>query len=465
MKKTLLLSEGSITNSLIALNHFIPEFKKDFEIVFVTFAHSNKIRKRAKELGISLYEIPFYTKKRFPKEKINEEIKKIEEFIKFPINKIIFSDPEFQEIYNKDREATLSWFIKIFEIYYSLIKKHKIEAHYTSGSDHIFNFLPHFIMKALKKKTYTLIFVPYYGIILTSNFFGEFTEKKIFSKEINYKEYISPIKSKPVDYVDKLRYKEYFNLKIIDKILKIIKRDLDEKGNLYKARGNLTFGDVLLYVPKTLSTKAKISKLKRTTYKKINPKQKYVYFPLLYTEDAQIRVKYPEAYNQYELIRNISRNIPAEYKIIVKEHPVWKGQYSVKELEDLASHPNIIVVDPNISSKKIFPHIDCVITINSTVGYEALFFNKPVFVLGRPFYKNFPGIIKINSVREIFDIFTNKKQMLLKKQEIDQNLEKAVKDLLSKSLYLDYGKFLSSEETDSGIKKISLLLKGLVSKK
>ncbi len=465
MKKTLLLSEGSVTNSLITLNLYVPEFKKDFNVIFITFAHSEEVRRKTKEEGIALYEIPFSDKKtKSNRDYILKNIRYIEGMIKFPVQKIIFSDPEFYKIYVKNEILALDWFIRIFNFYERLIKEKNIQIHFSVGSDRIFNFLPHLILKSLSRKSYTLIFVPYYGFVLTSDFFGTFTENIKTNSKIDYRKYIKPIIEKSVDYVDELNIKKHLNKKIFRKVKKIIIRDIEEKQNLYRSKGNLTTNYILFFAPNLLKTKIKTYFMKKLIYKKINPNQKYIYYPLLYTEDAQIRLKYPEGYNQYELIRNIAKNIPLEYKLIVKEHPAWKGQYSFKELHDISKLPNVVVVHPNLSSKKIFPFIDYVVTVNSTVGYEALFFNKVVFIIGTPFYKDFPGVIKISLPSELFRLITNQKLIKEKKREIEKRLKIRVEELLANSIKLDYEEFLSTKDTKKGIQKIALMLKKLAYK-
>jgi capsular polysaccharide export protein len=194
-------------------------------------------------------------------------------------------------------------------------------------------------------------------------------------------------------------------------------------------------------------------------YKKINSEEKYVYYPLHYTKDAQITVKYPEAYNQYELIRNIIKNLPLTYRLIVKEHPAYIGKYSLRELYNLSKDPRIVIVNPKISSKDIFPFSEYVFSINSTVGYEALFFKNIVFVLGETFYKNLPGVIKINSEKELFSIMSNELFIKKKKEEMNNELEKEVKNLLKNSLKSDYDNFFTGKAMSSGVIAITLLLR------
>ena len=190
-------------------------------------------------------------------------------------------------------------------------------------------------------------------------------------------------------------------------------------------------------------------------YGQIEPGQKYIYFPFHFTEDAQVRLKYPEGYNQYELIRNMSRNLPIDIKLLVKEHPAYAGGFSLKELRDLSKHPNIVVLHPDISSKEIFEHIDFVITINSTVGYEALFYDKIVITMGSSFYESFPGVINMKDVREIYNLLRDDELKSNKERELKDHLKERTTKLSKSSLKFDYYNIHS----DENIRKMKYLLK------
>jgi len=459
-KKNLLLSGVNISNDLILLDNFVPEFKKYFNIFLTTFSHSEEIRKKAREMGVTLFEFPYYNKKEeLSRKEIYFELNKIEKKINFPVQKILFGDPEFYEIYKKNEKSSLTWFIKLFKIYEKIIEEKKIEIHYTGGPDHLFHLIPHFIMRSMDLKSCDLVVFPYYGLSLSSDFLSDITEKFPAAIQKNYISHKSIIKNNPVYYIDKVNLKKHINLRFIEKIYRIILRDFKERGNVYKSAGTITIKKMLLLIPNLIKIKLKVGFLNLFSYKNMNPGEKYIYYPLHYTEDAQIRVKYPEAYNQYELIRNILKTLPSEYKLIVKEHPSYIGRYSLRELYSLSKHPKIVIVNPKISSKEIFPFSEYTLSINSTVGYEALFFKNIVFVLGEAFYKNLPGVIKINSEKELFTIINN--DLLIKKkiEERDKDLEKKVKDLLKNSLKSDYENFLNGKDMHSGVSAIALLLK------
>ena len=298
---------------------------------------------------------------------------------------------------------------------------------------------------------------PYYGVTLTNDFFGKYTfDEKIEKDDVNFEEYKSCLKENKVyfdpDVFNKVEYGKYWNIKRLMKRILYLERIIwADRDNLYKDH-NI---HVTTAVARPFARRIKKNIAKILIYGQIEPDQKYIYYPFHFTEDAQVRLKYPEGYNQYELIRNISRNLPIDTKLLVKEHPAYAGGFSLNELRDLSRHPNIVVLRPDISSKDIFEHIDLVITINSTVGYEALFYNKIVITMGSSFYESFPGVINIKDVKEIYDLLRDEELKVNKEREIKDHLKERTKRLLESSLIFDYYNIHS----DENIKKMKELLK------
>jgi len=122
-------------------------------------------------------------------------------------------------------------------------------------------------------------------------------------------------------------------------------------------------------------------------YSRFNPQEKYVFYPLHVPNEAQITVIAPQYADQVHTIENISRSLPAGYQLYVKEHPNLVGGTPIVDLKDITKLPNVKLLSPFESSLKITEASDCVVTINSTVGWEAMLLDKPAINLGRAFYE------------------------------------------------------------------------------
>jgi capsule polysaccharide export protein KpsC/LpsZ len=86
---------------------------------------------------------------------------------------------------------------------------------------------------------------------------------------------------------------------------------------------------------------------------------------------------------------------------VVKEHPMSIGRNSVHMLRRLARDGRIRVVDPYTSSLELVRRSVAVATVSSTVGLEALLYQKPVLTLGRPFYSGYGVTLDADGVEGI----------------------------------------------------------------
>jgi hypothetical protein len=107
------------------------------------------------------------------------------------------------------------------------------------------------------------------------------------------------------------------------------------------------------------------------------------------SEDYKILRLRPECVDQESLIQRLVEALPADLDLVVKEHPMWIGRTSLGMLRRLAGNPRIHVADPYASSLELIRRSAGVATISSTVGIEALLFERPVLTLGRPFYSGY----------------------------------------------------------------------------
>lgn len=114
--------------------------------------------------------------------------------------------------------------------------------------------------------------------------------------------------------------------------------------------------------------------------------EKYFLFSLHYMEDAQITFREP-LFDQFKLIRDISRSLPAGYFLYVKPHPHYLGtDLSFRKLYEVSKLTNIKIIDPKYRPIKLIKNAEGVITLNSTTGFESLIMGVPVITMGHDFY-------------------------------------------------------------------------------
>ncbi|MBI2577532.1 MAG: hypothetical protein HYV77_01670 [Candidatus Wildermuthbacteria bacterium] len=132
--------------------------------------------------------------------------------------------------------------------------------------------------------------------------------------------------------------------------------------------------------------------------------EKYIYFPLHFPDDSQLTVRGLPFITQEFVVEIISRHLPSGYTLYVKEHPASMGYFSVKMLRYLAKLPNVKIVSPLLNSYDLIENARAVCVINSTVGFEALMFPKPVITFGASFYRDKGVTLDVHDLYELPEI-------------------------------------------------------------
>ncbi|MBN1645716.1 hypothetical protein JW868_01615 [Candidatus Woesearchaeota archaeon] len=154
----------------------------------------------------------------------------------------------------------------------------------------------------------------------------------------------------------------------------------------------------------------------RRLYSNFNPDDKFVYFPLNMWDDCTIASNASEYFHQDEVIEEISKKIPKDMLIVVKEHPVMPGSTPLGWLKNIARLPNVKLVPCNVNTHDILKSAQCTIVVSSTVGWEVILWNKPLVVLGSPFYK----MLKYVTKADLKNIGANIKEAISKKNDFDE---------------------------------------------
>lgn len=122
--------------------------------------------------------------------------------------------------------------------------------------------------------------------------------------------------------------------------------------------------------------------------------KKFIYFPLHLHPETATLIWGRWGHNQIELIKKISRVIPNDCYIYVKEHKVAAGRHKLGFYKDIADLPNVKIIDMNTNSFDISARSIAVATISGTAGFEAICQNKKVLLFGDADYAHLPNVIK-----------------------------------------------------------------------
>ncbi len=112
----------------------------------------------------------------------------------------------------------------------------------------------------------------------------------------------------------------------------------------------------------------------------------YIYIALHKEPELAINVQHPEWHSQKNLIAWLSANIPAGYRLLVREHRNNQGRRPTRFYKDISRYPGVTLIDPLDSPFQYIQHAALVITDNGTTGFEALVFGRPLLLLGENYY-------------------------------------------------------------------------------
>lgn len=117
---------------------------------------------------------------------------------------------------------------------------------------------------------------------------------------------------------------------------------------------------------------------------------KYIFCPFQVHNDTQILLNSPWVRNMfdfYQLIESAIPFLPDNYSFVVKEHPSDKVSYPELHLKN----EKIVFANGN-DTECLINQSEAVLTVNSTVGIEALMLGTPVITVGDAFY-NIDGLV------------------------------------------------------------------------
>lgn len=138
--------------------------------------------------------------------------------------------------------------------------------------------------------------------------------------------------------------------------------------------------------------------------------KQYYYFALHLQPEATTLPSGGIYAEQILAIRILSKALPENIYLYVKEHPsywIQKGRLesvyesrSIQFYEEIKRLKNVKLIKHTYSSKTLIEKCQAVVTITGTVGFEALFWGKPALIFGHTFYENYPYAFPIKTIED-----------------------------------------------------------------
>jgi len=118
----------------------------------------------------------------------------------------------------------------------------------------------------------------------------------------------------------------------------------------------------------------------------------FLLLPLQVNNDTQI-IQNSNFKDMYQILDTLAPLlINSGYDLVVKEHPEETSYVNYKKYSKY-DHVHIV---KNVDLNTLINKAACVITVNSSVGFQAIQKNKKVITLGNSFYNSAPGVFKCN---------------------------------------------------------------------
>ncbi|MGG4167075.1 hypothetical protein ABEW00_06280 [Rossellomorea vietnamensis] len=195
-------------------------------------------------------------------------------------------------------------------------------------------------------------------------------------------------------------------------------------GGLFRIHPNyyvhITFWQGLKYfIQKKLFSKRKPDQ--------IDLPKEYVLVPFQVSRDTQILYHSPYIKDMrdlldlvYESVAHINKEQKRNIQILVKEHPEDMSRNNYQDLKKRYSNVQGVKFIKKYGISRLLNHATAIITINSTVGIEALARNKKVITLGEAFY-NIDGVVNhCSSPEKLPQVLKNSLRKSINKDRIEK---------------------------------------------
>lgn len=137
---------------------------------------------------------------------------------------------------------------------------------------------------------------------------------------------------------------------------------------------------------------------------------KFYFFPLHLQPEATTLPNGGVFVDQLLAIKMISKNLPSDTFLYVKEHPSYwimkkrlegvKESRSINFYNEIKALKNVKLINHKYNSLDLIEKCKCLVTVTGTAGFEAIFNSKPVMLFGNAFYEYFPNVFKIQTNKD-----------------------------------------------------------------
>lgn len=220
-------------------------------------------------------------------------------------------------------------------------------------------------------------------------------------------DYIAGIETVVPDYMKINRldhlalFGRYFRRDRLDKIVSLLRHSSDSRtGNFQIGNPLRTHTNLFL---RNVGRRLRSGSV-RKFYQKPVQGERFLLYPLHFHPESSTSILAGAYLDEYEVIRNIAFSLPEGVRLYVKDHVSAWSFPSLDFYRRIRRLPNVRILAPEEPTKQLIKMSAAVITLTSTVGYEALLLRKRVFLYGRVFYEFHQGVTRVENPAALRDI-------------------------------------------------------------
>ena len=133
---------------------------------------------------------------------------------------------------------------------------------------------------------------------------------------------------------------------------------------------------------------------------------KYCIYNLHLQPEASIDVLGAYNSDQFNIIQNISRSLPADAVVVVKEHPQGVGDRVREFYNAVQDLPNALLVHPESDPWELMRNAFAVLTISGTAAYQAALMGVPSVVFSDVYFDELPLVKRCRNHEELPEILS-----------------------------------------------------------
>lgn len=407
----LLLSNGA-PNYHYFFNSLAQHFHADgANIVVAVDSELSRDINKLNALGFDIYEFSAF----FASHQTNNEI--LNEYADRNLNAALLSDYERAEIYGIWGERDNNFFERLKSALLSYFKeifiRHNIDTVLYENVSNTFSYFAFFVAEKYGASycglsgsrlpgRFTITADPLNDNVPAEIFRSIRSGEHVVESKVRAwcEEYLANIENIIPDYMkingldNTSLIKKYAKFDNVERIMTVLRHAGDDSYHAFQVGNPVrTYANLFL---RSVHRKFKLHKIKGQ-YDTPLEGESFLLYPMHFHPESSTSILAVTYLDEYEVIRNIAFNLPQGMKLYVKDHISGWGNPSIDFYRKTSKLPNVRLLSPNEPTKQLIKLSAGVITLTSTVGYEALLLKKRVLLFGRVFYEFHKGVTPIKN--------------------------------------------------------------------